>query len=375
MEQIDFSEYKLSKYDMNKLGFLFHKNKDNPEIILQAISFFGLENLINMKHNGIISKILEYFINQSDEQTINQIILQINSFQDFGFMKRDYLNLCKYYYLTNKPKSIDIFVNNILSKSTHNTEYIIQSKDINFMIENKLFLLLTYIKDLFIEVSCNFENIVNEDKISSKEKLNISIDSSIFDIINQNLSSENKFYVENFWKINSCNYKAIIDGGNVLHSAKGKLNDESVSNLIKIIKKTELMLGKSLLIIHRKHIKTFPTLINQLKSIGVTYFLTPYKVNDDIFILWFFLNIETKPYIITNDKYRDHIFHFETVNKKENTNLSMSQFKHVLSQQSLEYDITNNTISQPIRVSKCIHMIENKIYVPHVSGQFIEINL
>ena len=45
MEQIDFSEYKLSKYDMNKLGFLFHKNKDNPEIILQAITFFGLENL------------------------------------------------------------------------------------------------------------------------------------------------------------------------------------------------------------------------------------------------------------------------------------------------------------------------------------------
>jgi hypothetical protein len=135
------------------------------------------------------------------------------------------------------------------------------------------------------------------------------------------------------------------------------------------------MLGKSLLIIHRKHTKTFPNLINQLKSIGVTYFLTPYKVNDDIFILWFFLNIETKPYIITNDKYRDHIFHFETVNKKENTNLSMSQFKHVLSQQSLEYDITNNTISQPIRVSRCIHKIENKIYIPHMSGQFIEINL
>ena len=53
----------------------------------------------------------------------------------------------------------------------------------------------------------------------------------------------------------------------------------------------------------------------------------------------------------------------------------MSQFKHVLYQQSLEYDITNNTISQPIRVSRCIHKIENKIYIPHMSGQFIEINL
>jgi hypothetical protein len=369
MEQIDFSEYKLSKYDMNKLGFLFHKNKDNPEIILQAISFFGLENLINMKHNGIISKILEYFINQSDEQTINNIILQVDSFQDFNMMKRDYFNLIKYYYLTNKPISIDIFINNILSKSTHNTDYIIQTKDINFIIENKLFLLLTYIKDLFIEASCDFENFVNEDQISYDKKLNILIDSSVFDVINKNLSSENKLYLENFWSLNNKDYKVIIDGGNVLHAVNGKLNDKSVSNLIKIIKQTEQMFGKSLLIIHRKHTKTFPNLISQLKSIDVTYFLTPYKVDDDVFILWFFLNIKIKPFIITNDKYRDHIFH------KENENLSMLQFKYVLAQQSLEYDIIQNLINQPIRVSKCIHIIENKVYVPHVSGQFIEINL
>jgi hypothetical protein len=374
MEQIDFSEYKLSKYDMNKLGFLFHKNKDNSEIILQAINFFGLENLINMKHNGIVSKILEYYINQSNEQQINYIISLINEISDFNLMKRDYLNLIKYYYIINTKKSIDMFVNNILCKSSSNTEYVIQSKDIHFIIENKLFSLLTYIKDLFIEVSGDF-NCVSQDLITYNNKINVSINSSVFDIINKNLSPENKFYIENFWKINNGEFKAIIDGGNVLYSSQGKLNDESICNLINIIKKTEQLFGKSLLIIHRKHTKTFPNLINQLKDIGITYFLTPYKVNDDIFILWFFLNIKTKPYIITNDKYRDHIFHFETVNKKENTNLSMSQFKHVLSQQSLEYNIITNTISQPIRVSRCIHVIENKIYIPHISGQFIEINL
>jgi hypothetical protein len=374
MEQIDFSEYKLSKYDMNKLGFLFHKNKDNPEIILQAISFFGLENLINNKHNGIVSKILEYFINQSDEITINKIISIVNSFQDFNLMKRDYLNLIKYYYLIDTKKSIDIFVNNILSKSTSNTEYVIQSKDINFMIKNKLFLLITKLNGLFIEASDDF-NCISQDLINYNNKINVNIDNSVFETINKNLSLENKLYIENFWKINNGEFKAIIDGGNVLHSLKGKLNDESICNLINIIKKTEKLFGKSLLIIHKKHLKTFPNLINQLKSIGVTYFLTPYKVNDDIFILWFFLNIENKPYIITNDKYRDHVFHFETVNKKENNNLSMSQFKHVLSQQSLEYNINNATISQPIRVSRCIHVFDNKIYIPRISGQFIKIDL
>jgi hypothetical protein len=374
MEQIDFSEYKLSKYDMNKLGFLFHKNKDNPEIILQAISFFGLENLIINKHNGIVSKILEYFINQSDEENITKIISLVNSFQDFNLMKRDYFNLIKYYYLIDIKKSSDIFVNNILSKSTLNTEYIIQSKDLNFMIENKMFLLLRNLKGLFIEASGNF-NCISQDLIIYDKKINMNIDNSVFETINNNLSPENKLYIQSFWKINSGEYNAIIDGGNVLHSSMGKLNDESFYNLINIIKKTEQLFGKSLLIIHRKHTKKFPNLINQLKKIGVIYFLTPYKINDDIFILWFFLNIEKKPFIITNDKYRDHIFHFETVNKKENGNLSMSQFKHVLSQQSLEYNITTNTISQPIKVSRCIHMIKDKIYIPHETGQFIEINL
>lgn len=370
MEQIDFSEYKLSKYDMNKLGFLFHKNKDNPQIILQAISFFGLESLINIKHNGIVSKILEYFINQSDEETINHIISQVDSFQDFNLMKRDYLNLIKYYYLIETSKSIDIFVNNILSKSTSNTDYIIQTKDINFIIENKLFLLLTKLKNLFIEASCDFEKYVN-----CQEKLNLSIDSSVFDIINKNLSFETKSYLEKFWSLNDKKYMAIIDGGNVLHSVNGKLNDQSVSNLIKVIKQTEKMFGKSLLVIHQKHTKTFPNLISKLKSTSITYFLTPYNVNDDIFILWFFLNIEPKPLIITNDKYRDHVFYFETVNKKDNTNLSMSQFKHVIAQQSLEYNVVNSSINQPIKVSRCIHLIDNKVYVPHVLGKFIEIIL
>jgi hypothetical protein len=375
MEQIDFSEYKLSKYDMNKLGFLFHKNKDNPLIMLQAITFFGLENLINIKHNGILSKILEYFINKSDEEIINHIISQVDSFQDFKLMKRDYLYLTKYYYQTNLTKSIELFVNNILSMSTHNTEYIIQTKDINFIIENKMFLLITKLNNLFIEASCDFENYVNEDKITYEKKLNVSIDSSVFDIINKNLSSETKLYLESFWSLNNKNYKIIIDGGNVLHSVNGKLNDKSVLNLITIIKQTEKIFGKSLLIVHQKHTKTFPNLINQLKSTGVTYFLTPYNIDDDIFILWFFLNIKSKPFIITNDKYRNHVFHFETINKKDNTNLSMSQFKHVIAQQSLEYNVIQNSINHPVKVSRCIHLIDNKVYIPHILGSFIEINL
>ncbi len=378
-QQIDFSNYNLSGRDINQLAFIFHKNIDKKEIISEMTKFFGLENLLNTKHNGMVSKILEYFINQSDDNIINQIVTKVESFDDFKFMKRDYLHLIKYYYDTDLVKSIQIFDSKVLTKTTINTDYVIQTKDINFIIENKMFILLTRLKDVFIEASCDFENYVDENKISSMLKQDIKskdyIHSSILDVINKNILPDAKTYLETFWNSNHKDFKVIIDGGNVLHSNSGKLNNDSLNNLIKIIKQTKKTFGKTLLVIHRRHTKTFPNLISELKKTGVTYYLTPYNVNDDIFILWFFLNIQSKPYIITNDKYRDHVFNFETINKKDNINLSMSQFKHVLSQQSLEYDINKCQINEPVKVSKCIHLIENKVFVPHISGQFIEIIL
>jgi len=373
--QIDFSNYNLSGRDINQLAFIFHQNINNQKIISQMIKFFGFENLINTKHNGMVSKIIEYFINRSDEKMINLIVTKVESFDDFKFMKRDYLHLIKFYYDTDLVKSIEIFDKKVLSKSTFNTDYVIQTKDINFLIENKLFILLCKLKDVFIEASCDYDEYVDQDNINTELKSNELIHDSVLELINKNLSLDVKNYLETFWTSNNKDFNAIIDGGNVLHSVGGKINQESLVNLIKIVKQTQKMFGKSLLIIHRRHIKTFPNLISELKSTGITYYLTPYNVNDDIFILWFFLNIKLKPFIITNDKYRDHVFNFETINKKDNINLSMSQFKHVLSQQSLEYDVIKTKINEPVKVSKCIHLIENQVFVPHVSGKFIKIIL
>jgi hypothetical protein len=140
--QIDFSNYNLSGRDINQLAFIFHQNINKQEIISQMIKFFGFEHLINTKHNGMVSKILEYFINKSDEKMIDLIVTKVESFDDFKFMKRDYLHLIKFYYNTDLVKSIEIFDKKILSKSTFNTDYVIQTKDINFIIENKLFILL-----------------------------------------------------------------------------------------------------------------------------------------------------------------------------------------------------------------------------------------
>ncbi len=377
MEQIDFSSYKITDKYLNQLAFNFHKNIHNNDLIFAIIEHYGLDNLINTKHNGVVSKIIEYFINLSDENKLNEIVTKIDGFDDFSLMKRDYFHLINYFSKTNQSKSIYIFENKIMTKTNLNTQYALQSKDINYIIENKLYFLLPKLNNIFIEASCDFSRYIEDHLLDIECPINDSIHCSIFEKVNSNMNLDVQKYMESFLKTNSNNndYKAIIDGGNVLHSLNGKINDASVNNLIKIIKVVMTKFGKSILVIHRRHTKTFPNLINLLKSTGIIYFLTPYNVNDDIFILWFFLANKYKPFIITNDKYRDHVFNFETVNKKDHMELSMSQFKNVLSQQCLEYNINTLKISDPIKVSRCVHVKSNKIYVPHSNGKFIEIIL
>ncbi len=375
MEQIDFSNYKISEKYLNQLAFNFHKNINNNDLIFGIIKHYGLDNLINTKHNGVVSKIIEYFINLSDENKINEIVTKIESFDDFSLMKRDYFHLINYYRESNPSKSIYIFENKIITKTNLNTQYALQTKDINYIIENKLYFLLPKLNNVFVEASCDFDKYIQHHEIDIENPIIDSVHSSIFEEVNNNMSLDIQKYLTSFWIMNSSDkdYRAIIDGGNVLHSLNGKVNDTSVNNLLKIIKVVMLKFGKSILVLHRRHTKTFPNLVNLLKATGITYFLTPYNVNDDIFILWFFLATKSKPFIITNDKYRDHVFNFETINKKDQMELSMSQFKHVLSQQCLEYNVNTLKISDSVKISRCIHKKDDTIYVPHSNGQFIKI--
>ena len=92
-------------------------------------------------------------------------------------------------------------------------------------------------------------------------------------------------------------------------------------------------------------------------------------MNDDLFILNFFLTMKTKPYIITNDKFRDHIFKFE---KSKQPTYGMNQFKDVIMQQTVTFN--NNIINMKPKISFCIQKYKDNIIVPHMNGGFIYID-
>lgn len=116
-------------------------------------------------------------------------------------------------------------------------------------------------------------------------------------------------------------------------------------------------------------------MITWFKTNEIIYYLTPYAINDDLFILWFFLKTKSTAFLISNDKFRDHIFKFETSQKKLKSDFNLNQFYHIIQQQKLEYNIDNYKINSKPIVSKCIQVIDNNIFVPHNLGNFIKISL
>jgi hypothetical protein len=376
MTDININNYNLDIKGVKQLAFLLYKIPNDSNLVNQIISKFSLENLIKTKNNGIISNLLCYYISINDINTIEEII-RLTSINNFNMMKRDYLNLAKYFYNDNIDISIKYF-NHIFSMVSINTDSVILSKDIDFLIENKMFNLIILISGLFIESSINSYSLVDGLEKSLKLKIiDSKIINNIKDYVENILGTKIVKQLNQFIKKQITNFVAIIDGGNVLHARSGIINPTSLIDLENLIKLVKKEIGNPLLIIHYRHLKTWPNLINQLNLMNISYYLTPYNMNDDIFILWFFLIFNSQSYIISNDKYRDHIFKFETSKKSlmVNSNISydFSQFNYILHQQTLKYNLVPYSIDSRPTYSRCIQLENNQIYIPHSSGKFIEL--
>jgi len=379
MAQIDISNYNLDGKSVKQLAFLLYKTGNDSNLVNQLVSRFSLENLINTKNNGLISNLLLYYILTNDDEKIEEII-RLCSIYGFNMMKRDYLNLAKYFYPINIDGSIKYF-NYIFSMVSTSTDSVILSKDVDFLIENKMFGLISLIPGVFIESSINSYPLVNSNEIELKLKMidNKIID-NIKDYVEKNLGIETVKQLNQFVKTQMTNFDAIIDGGNVLHARSGLIGPSSLNDLENLMELVKKEVGNPLLVIHRRHLKTWPNIINRLNVMKISYYLTPYSMNDDIFILWFFLNYGSTPYIISNDKYRDHIFKFETSKKgiiansnKSELDYDFSQFNYILHQQTLKYNLVQLTIDSQPTYSRCIQQKNGRIYVPHLSGKFIEL--
>jgi hypothetical protein len=373
--------YKLNASGVKQLAHLLHEQSTNYEFINNIINYYTLEALINTKNNGLISNILSFYMNTKNDIILTQIIPYINQLNNFKLMKRDYMNFINYYYINNYSQAELLFTQYILNNSLNITPCSsplgLQMKDINFILNNKLFKLLPYLLELFIEVDNSEFPLINPININLK-KININLHLLTF-LINKIETEFNNIILK---QINSFHtklneIKVIIDGGNILHNRQGNITQQSLIDLENIIINVITNIGTPLIIIHSKHFKTHPELINIFTRTGVIYYRTPYNINDDLFIIWFFLKYNCEPYIISNDKYRDHIFKFNTLSKNQsnipNNDLNIFQFKNIIKQQTLQYNTLINEIQKPVNWSFCIQLIDNNIYIPHVSGNFIQI--
>jgi hypothetical protein len=283
--------------------------------------------LDNISDNGILTNIILYFINNND----TRLDIIINN----TLMKRDYIKLAIYYYHSDLIKSLYIF-----NKNTHELEM----KDINGLINNKCYELIKLLNGVYLQTNIQddlyekyYDNMVNFDYNL------INIKNTIEQHINiKELNKFNKF-------INKYNYDYIIDGCNVL-LYHGKISNKNINNLYKIINTKQ----RALVIIHTKYIKQHPNIKKKLDELNILYYLTPYLHNDDYFILLAFL--KSRCFIISNDKYRDHIF--------------LLKSKHLLHNKILEFNYSS--VGKENKLNMCIQVNEN-IYIPHINNYLIKI--
>lgn len=270
--------------------------------------------------NGIITNILLYYIKIDNKEKINYFLE--DNFK-VKLMKRDYLNIMvynkKYLYL------FDTVINN----------FELLDKDLDFIIKNKLDV-LHKLDGYFLKNSSNYANTINTNLL----KLYYLDEKSIELMLN--LIEKEIIITDKLNELLKINYDNIIDCGNIIYNNQGKIN----YNNLNIINQ---LTGNNLLIIHTKHKKNLNS--NIIKN---NIYFTPYKFNDDLYILYFFLKMKTKCFIISNDKYRDHIFNFNISEK----------FKNIITQQTINYNLDNNKINDYPTFSNCIQVINNLIFIP-----------
>lgn len=338
---------KANIMDYNKVSFELYKNINNIDYINDFIKEFNINDLVIINNSGFISNVITIYINTNHNIDFLFDYLISNNIK---LMKRDYFKFINYYYVDNYDKAIDIF-NKFIPVDT------LINEDIDYIIDNKLHKILDKLNNCFLCTTLNTFQLIKPEEIKLK-KYNLSINET-----NQILSKLSNF-ISN---INSAerfvsNYDIILDGGNILYNNKGKISNDSLIYLSSILDQIKTQYTKPLLILHSRHFRN-----KNIKSIvinsKVKYFLTPYKENDDLYTLWFFLKTNCSSYILSNDKYSEHIFKYNINNYRI--------FKHIIYQQLIMFN--KDIIKEKINYSNCIQIDGSNIYIPHISNYFIKI--
>ena len=171
-------------------------------------------------------------------------------------------------------------------------------------------------------------------------------------------------------------FNVFVDGNNLLYYADGHDKQVKFTGYLRLqnaYKQLKSMGLKPLITLHERHgaknmsylKKQFPKrykiILNILKKLDMYY--TPKSNNDDWFFIWGGI-ITSNAYIMSNDKFRDHIF-----------SVSEDKFKKYFKQLIIEYEVVSPkdrrtiVIKMPAKVTRCAQKIKNFWHIPIASEQ------
>ena len=321
------------------------------------------------REKGIITMVLRFAILERDDARIASVFDRLS-------MKRDYFALMV--YNPDPEYCVHLFTRYIDAA-------LLDSKDIRFIIENRLTFLFRYLDGKFLHDSqtChggNYGELVDCEPCLSRYTLQNS-EYYIQKIVNQmekDPKNKSQQHVAVIKKLNQevassarPIYDTIIDGGNVLYSYNGNPNPDDLNTMIQIVRRNGY---NPMVVIHTSHTdeRRNPSYAPRINAIlrDVPHIITPIGLNDDLFILLAYLmRIQKEEQkngscisIITRDTYTDHMDKFKRTEKDVS-----DDFGKYLANDLVPF--TNNgegnmrIYFQPA-VSYCIQIVEPSAYIP-----------
>jgi len=324
------------------------------------------------REKGIITMVLRFAILEHDDARIASVFDRLS-------MKRDYFALMIY---NPDPEYCTHLFTRYIDAA------LLDSKDIRFIIENRLTFLFRYLDGKFLHDSRDGDG--GGELVESEPCLSTSLSTSlsrytlqgcahyIQKIVAQiekdpkNKSKQHLPILKNLEKLTPL-YDTIIDGGNVLYSYNGNPNPDDLNAMIQLVRRN----GSSpLVVIHKSHTdeRRNPSYAPRINAVlrDVPHIITPAGLNDDLFILLAYLMRIQKEErkqkngcrvsIVTRDTYTDHMDKFKRAEKDVSDDFGKYLASDLVSfvndgGGNMQFHI------QPA-ISHCIQIIEPHAYIP-----------
>jgi hypothetical protein len=318
------------------------------------------------REKGIITMVLRFAILEHDDARIASVFDRLS-------MKRDYFALML--YNPDPEYCVHLFTRYIDAA-------LLDSKDVRFMVENRLTFLFRYLDGKFLHDSQTPQTADGELVEYEPGLVRYTLqgcDYYIRKIINQiekdpkNKSQQHLTILKNLDQAQAHAYNVIIDGGNVLHSYNGTPNPDDLNTMIQLVRRQN---GCSpLVVIHKSHTdeRRNPSYAPRINIVlrSVPHIITPVGLNDDLFILLAYLTRIQKEEqkngsrvsIITRDTYTDHMDKFKRAEKDVSDDFGKYLANDLVPFVNDGGGNIHFRLLQPA-ISECIQIVEPHAFVP-----------